>query len=194
MRSVLEMLLGEVCPLQFSWFNVRKCRHKDIITGVITMLSNYYEVHGNFISAHFLPHVTLAPKEMSPLQKMYTPEIIRNYLERHQDFKQDPCDWSTGPEQNTKRVLQNAALKMFASSLSLDSWWPSKFWSQIGCLGASCPYNFVTSMPEVFLHISVEEFCQKLIEKSFFVPPSAISQGDLKAKSTVKHMLSSTMP
>lgn len=47
-----------------------QCRHKDIITGVITMLSNYYEVHGP------LPHVTLAPKEMSPLQKMYTPEII----------------------------------------------------------------------------------------------------------------------
>ena len=43
---------------------------KDIITGIITILQNYYEVHGP------VPHISLGANEMSPQQKMYAPEII----------------------------------------------------------------------------------------------------------------------
>ena len=51
-----------------------QCKPKDIIIGIITILENYYDVHGP------VPHFTLGPKEMSPQQKIYAPEIIQKAI------------------------------------------------------------------------------------------------------------------
>jgi hypothetical protein len=37
----------------------------------------------------------------------------------------------------------------------------------------------ITSMPEIFIHIVIDDFVKKLIVKAFYTPASAISQGEI---------------
>jgi hypothetical protein len=47
----------------------------------------------------------------------------------------------------------------------------------------------ITSMPEVFIHIVIDEFVKKLINKAFYTPASAVSQGEINCQAFALHCL-----
>jgi hypothetical protein len=47
----------------------------------------------------------------------------------------------------------------------------------------------ITSMPEIFIHIVIEDFCKKLIQRAFFTPASAVSQGEINCQAFALHCL-----
>mmetsp|Transcript_1831 Transcript_1831/g.2459 ORF Transcript_1831/g.2459 Transcript_1831/m.2459 type:complete len:132 (+) Transcript_1831:314-709(+) len=40
----------------------------------------------------------------------------------------------------------------------------------------------ITSMPDIFIHINIDEFCKKLIQRAFFTAPSATSSGEINCQ------------
>jgi hypothetical protein len=47
----------------------------------------------------------------------------------------------------------------------------------------------ITSMPEVFIHIVIDDFCKKLVQKAFYTPASAVSQGEINCQAYAIHCL-----
>ena len=47
----------------------------------------------------------------------------------------------------------------------------------------------VTSMPEVFIHIVIDDICKKLIQKAFYMSASSTSQGEINCQAYALHCL-----
>lgn len=47
----------------------------------------------------------------------------------------------------------------------------------------------ITSMPDIFIHINIEDFCKQLIKRAFFTSASAVSIAEINCQSYALHCL-----
>lgn len=142
---------------------VVKYKQKDIINGLTTILNNYFEVQGS------LPATGTAGKDLNPQQKMYSPEILTKTIKlMNRLLVIDQQATAKKPNDFYKNLLQK---KSHDICLQLVEEHPSVDVKVM----AMEHLALVTSMPEVFIHIVIDDICKKLVAKAFYVSASSTS-------------------